>query len=505
MKEITTISDEYESSLFERDPIISNAKQSALYTIPTLMRSLTDSYEHVSCNQSIGAQGVNHLASKLLHVLMPTHTSFARLSVIDRVDDGEDSDAEVEEVNQLLSAIERIIKSLMEEVDIRSDIFECLKHLIVTGNCLIVVSDSGKLNIIPIENYVIQRDDSDNVLKILIKKTVDRSTLPEQYSQYRSSLPDNGSPSKHIVDRNSVDIYTKVHRHKDKWVVEEEIDSDKYHLGYYDLGKSPYIPLRFTKLYGNSYGASHVDNIINDLINFDKLTLSLTDTGHINSKVLFIVSPSSTLNINKLSRAQSGDFVTGEIGDISTLQVNKASDYNVANNIWSGLRREISDFFFMGQAVTRPAERVTAEEIRYMARQIDESLGGVVSILSQEMQLPLYKRFYSIAEKKRIIPRVREGTVEPVIVTGIAAFARSFTLESFKEFASVTMNLLGPDAMSKYLSEPEVLMRIANDLGIEIKGLLKPHNPDSDEPEQINQQAPNTPTNTSIHGDMVRE
>ncbi|MES9824726.1 MAG: portal protein [Candidatus Thiodiazotropha endolucinida] len=504
MQVTKTISDEYESSLYERDEIIRKAKQSALYTIPTLMRSLSDSHEYISCNQSIGAQGVNHLASKLLHVLMPTHTSFARLSVIDKVDD-DDDESDVEQVNQLLSSIERIIKSLMEEVDIRSDIFECLKHLIVTGNCLVVVNDTGKLNIIPIENYVIQRDDSDNVLKILIKKTVDRSTLPPKYNQYTSLVPDNNSPSKHIVDRNSVDIYTKIYRKKNKWVVEEEIENNKYHLGYYDLDKSPYIPLRFTKLYGNSYGASHVDNIINDLVNFDKLTSSLTDTGHINSKVLFIVSPSSSLDINKLSRAQSGDFVTGEIGDISTLQVNKASDYNVANNIWSGLRREISDFFFMGQAVTRPAERVTAEEIRYMARQIDESLGGVVSILSQEMQLPLYRRFYSIAEKKKIIPLLPAGTVEPVIVTGIAAFARSFTLESFKEFASVTMNLLGPDAIGKYLSEQELLMRIASDLGLEIKSLLKPHNPNPNDTGQTSQQAPNTPINTSIDGVMPNE
>ena len=37
---------------------------------------------------------------------------------------------------------------------------------------------------------------------------------------------------------------------------------------------------------------------------------------------------------------------------------------------------------------SRSAERVTAEEVRYMAQELETALGGVYSILSQEFQYP---------------------------------------------------------------------------------------------------------------------
>ncbi|WP_416142518.1 portal protein [Escherichia coli] len=42
-------------------------------------------------------------------------------------------------------------------------------------------------------------------------------------------------------------------------------------------------------------------------------------------------------------------------------------------------------------AVQRTGERVTAEEIRYVASELEDTLGGVYSILSQELQLPLVR------------------------------------------------------------------------------------------------------------------
>ena len=45
--------------------------------------------------------------------------------------------------------------------------------------------------------------------------------------------------------------------------------------------------------------------------------------------------------------------------------------------------------FLLNSAIQRKAERVTAEEIRYMAQELETAQGGVYSILSQEMQLLL--------------------------------------------------------------------------------------------------------------------
>ena len=45
--------------------------------------------------------------------------------------------------------------------------------------------------------------------------------------------------------------------------------------------------------------------------------------------------------------------------------------------------------FLLNTAIQRDAERVTAQEIRYMAQQLETAMGGIYSLLSQEFQLPL--------------------------------------------------------------------------------------------------------------------
>lgn len=49
----------------------------------------------------------------------------------------------------------------------------------------------------------------------------------------------------------------------------------------------------------------------------------------------------------------------------------------------------------LNSAVQRNGERVTAEEIRYVAGELEDTLGGVYSLLSQELQLSLIRRVFT--------------------------------------------------------------------------------------------------------------
>ena len=64
----------------------------------------------------------------------------------------------------------------------------------------------------------------------------------------------------------------------------------------------------------------------------------------------------------------------------------------------------------MNESVQRDAERVTAEEIRLMAEQLESGLAGVYSMLSQELQLPLIKRVLFLMEQA--------GEIPPILLTG---------------------------------------------------------------------------------------
>ena len=78
----------------------------------------------------------------------------------------------------------------------------------------------------------------------------------------------------------------------------------------------------------------------------------------------------------------------------------------------------------LNSAVQRNAERVTAEEVRFMAQELETSLGGVYSILSQELQLPLIKILIFRMEKQGRMPVFPKNVIKPQIITGMEALGR---------------------------------------------------------------------------------
>lgn len=64
------------------------------------------------------------------------------------------------------------------------------------------------------------------------------------------------------------------------------------------------------------------------------------------------------------------------------------------------IESRLSYAFMLNSAVQRSGERVTAEEIRYVANELEDTLGGIYSILSQELQLPLANTLLNILSKR---------------------------------------------------------------------------------------------------------
>jgi hypothetical protein len=82
----------------------------------------------------------------------------------------------------------------------------------------------------------------------------------------------------------------------------------------------------------------------------------------------------------------------------------------------------------MGSAVTRDAERVTAEEIRMQASELETAYGGVYSRLAVDIQLPLA---YWLMGRVGLGLKGSSG-VSPTIVTGLEALSRQGDLEDLR-------------------------------------------------------------------------
>ena len=185
----------------------------------------------------------------------------------------------------------------------------------------------------------------------------------------------------------------------------------------------------------------YVEEYIGDLRSLEALTRAIVEGSAASSKVLFLVRPNGTTKQATLAQAPNGAIVQGDANDVTTLQVQKYNDFRVAQETALRITERLQFAFLLNSAVQRNAERVTAEEVRYMAQELETALGGVYSILSQEFQLPLVKLLLARLERTGKMPKMPKDAVKPQIVTGIEALGRGQDLNKLSQFLQMLQPL----------------------------------------------------------------
>ena len=207
------------------------------------------------------------------------------------------------------------------------------------------------------------------------------------------------------------------------------------------------------------------------------------------ARLLVLVNPNGVTDMKTVSDAPNCAVRSGNAADVTTVQANKYADFRVALETINGLQQRLSQAFLLTASVQRQAERVTAEEIRLMAGELEDALGGVYSIQSQEFQLPLVRRLmFDLAQKGRL-PNLPDDLVKPSIVTGMEALGRGHDLNRLLTFGQTVTQLLGPGAMAQYVKPPKVIGRVAVSLGLDTSDLVKSDQELAQEQKQAQQQA----------------
>lgn len=460
-----------------RDAFLRRAREAAVLTIPTLVPpdGHSGSTEYDTPYQSVGSRGVNNLASKLLLTLLPPNSPFFRL-VIDDYDlaqvAGKDARGAVEEA---LGRIERAGLSEIEGSAVRVPVFEALKQLIVAGNALVYMPKKDGMKVYRLDRYVVKRDAMGNVLEMITKESVSPLMLDDET---RALLTDP-------VDRNTkdYDLYTCVKLKDKKWEVYQEVQGITIpgSYGSFPKDRCPFIPLRFSRVDGEDYGRGFVEEYIGDLRSLEALSQAIVEGSAASAKVLFLVRPNGTTKAKNLAQSPNGAIVTGDANDVSTLQVQKAGDFRVALETSRTITERLSFAFLLNSSVQRQAERVTAEEVRYMAQELETALGGVYSILSQEFQMPLVNLILARLESQGKMPKMPKDSVKPTIVTGMEALGRGQDLNKLAQFLQY-LQPLGPEVIANEMNIDDYIDRLGASLGIDTNGLIK--SPEQKQQEQ---------------------
>ena len=486
----------YKTLESDRMPFLMRAIEASNITIPTLVPPLGHSRatKYYTPYQSIGARGVNNLASKLLLALLPTNTPCFRLDIDSLTLEKLGMQPEMKAgVDSKLAKMERTVQRKIETEAIRVSTFEALKHMLVAGNSLLYLPQKGGMRVFHLHNFVIQRDPMGQVLDIVVKETVAKAVLSDEVRKLLGdriegkedeSKPDTqADKAEDLAGREAnIDMFTHVTWDDNKWEVYQEVQGMKIpsSIGEYPADKSPWIPIRMAKIDGESYGRGYVEEYLGDLKSLEGLSQAIVEGAAAASKILFLVNPNGTTSMDDLARTESGGFCEGTANDVGVLQLQKYNDFRVALEAAKSIEERLSFAFMLNSSVQRSGERVTAEEIRFMAQELESGLGGVYSILSQEFQLPLINRLMFRMMRAKELPTLPKGIVQPVIVTGIEALGRGNDLNKLDTFMQAVMQI--PEATAR-VNWSDYMTRRATALGIDTEGLIK-----SDEQVQQEQQ-----------------
>ena len=214
-----------------------------------------------------------------------------------------------------------------------------------------------------------------------------------------------------------------------------------------------------------------MEEFLGDIRSLEGLSQALVEGSAAASKVVFLVSPSSTTKPKTIADAGNGAIVQGRPDDVGVIQVGKTADFRTAQEQMMQLEKRINEAFLVLNV--RQSERTTAEEVRLTQMELEQQLGGLFSLLTVEFLEPYLNRTLHILQRNKEIPKIPKESVRPQIIAGVNALGRGQDEESLIRFAQTLSQTVGPEMMVKYLDPGEYVKRLAAAQGIDALNLIK--------------------------------
>lgn len=444
-----------------RSAVLEKAREASDLTIPGLIPrdGQSDATILQQPYQSLGARGVNNLASKLMLALFPPGSPFFRYHIDDRLSAGQPKGA-VNRVRSLLAGTEARA-ALRAEAE-RPLLWQIKCHLLVAGNVVYFAPRGEPSRLFGLHQFVVRRSPAGKPAELVIKEEVFPESLDPAILAKASVNPDKAK-----AGEGTVEVYTVVEWKNGRCSWWQELNDVRISdVSSTPEDVAPWIVARWKARPGKHYGESHVMELLGDLMSYESMSKSVTEFAEIAAKVIFLDKPNSQTDINELRRARTGDFVQGQLDDIDVLQIEKYADFQVVDSVMQRVESRLAAAFLLQSATIRDAERVTAEEIRAVAQELEDALGGVYTVLASEFQLPYTRRLLHLMQLDGEAPRLNDKAVKPIIVTGFEALGRAHSNNRMRALIADARNMLG-DSVLSYFDVSTVLSRLAVGYGVE--------------------------------------
>lgn len=463
---------------------IKTAKECCRYTIPTLLMYFEDNsrvYDIEYPYQCLGATGISNLSSKLLTALTPSNLPFFKFMISDygliQERSQELSDFRVI-VDKSLSDYALQVTDLIKTSNDTSFLYEMWQLLLVSGNVLIKdPDDNSNIRIYSLRDYCVRRDRAGTPVEIVLKENVSPDVLPKEILEQIKTKLDMPSevqelPSDERKEQKGYNIYTYCKREQEYWYIHQEvkgiiISGTEQKV---PLDACPFIALRIFNGAGEDYSRSYVSNYLGDLKSLDGLSQASIEAAAMISRHILLVDPTGLTDKDDVAEAVNGETIDGRPADVSFLQAQKGYDLRTVSEEASKIEERLNRAFLITNGMIRDAERVTREEIRAVAKEIEEALGGLYSTCSHSFQVPYLKRKLYKLRKMKLLPPLDEN-IKPVIVAGFEALGTNSEKDNLIEFMNYAKDLTGGNFSSVFKTN-NLIKKVAAIMSINLDGLI---------------------------------
>jgi hypothetical protein len=410
-----------------RTTLISRCEQYAAWTIQSKFppKDITDNYEMTVDFQSVGAKGTNNLVNKVMLALFAPSRPFFRpelstATLAKMADNGIQGAA----IDAILAQIAKQGMKDLESMQARAVITEAVIQLIITGNAALRLIDDEFI-LYTLRDYVVVRSRSGALRSAIFRETSKLKFFSDvlQATYRKHKLNATGEEEVSLYTQFAWDSKRKV------WVQTQALEIYDVTVGdtQYKDADLPMRVLTWSLAPKRNYGTGLVEE--NQGAFHALSTLSSAEIAGLLEmcRIIHLADPSGTTDALEFQNALSGDVLNGRAEDITTPDLGgKARDYMAVSVKLKELAQFLSEVFLLATGSVRNAERVTAEEIRLIANELETSKGGVYSRLSFDLQQWLA----GIAIKRNKDPNVTK--LDVYVITGLDALSANGDLDNIR-------------------------------------------------------------------------
>lgn len=474
-----------------RGDIITRCEEYAEWTLPAVFpRQEMKNTEQEHSLVPIGPLAVNHLANKIVQTLFPLDRPFFALipseEIEDKLADAKDGAVRLEKLKHNLGRLEQRASRTLNMNKYRPQAVMSAKLLIITGNALEYDDPAGGVQVYSIRDYVVERDLSGRVLTVITRDTKAFGTFTKSVRDFLQQHQDYRT----ATANTPVTLYTRVEMNDEgKYEVTQSANNIPLprKAVVYTADKLPWRVLVMNLARGEDYGRGLVEEQSPLFRVIEGLTASMVESAAIVADIKFLVDPASGIDVMEMNNSRSGTYHSGRVDGIGTAKVDRRIELQFLDQSIDRYSRQLANAFLMQSGMTRDAERVTAEEIRHDARELDTAFGGLYSRFAYEWQFPLARNIMAQLSIQDTVGGVR--LFDAVVVTGIESLSRTGQLENMR-MLMMDMAALNeiPEDVRAELSIPRVVGLFASARQIDISGLLKTAKEKQQDREAIQQQ-----------------